>query len=67
MEVGRNIRSLREERGWSREKLAGEAGVSFHTVYRSEEQGRTPRLEQLVRIADALEVSLDRLAGRRRS
>ena len=63
-EVGRILRELREERGWTREKLAGEAGVGFHTVYKAEQQGREPRLEHLVKLADALDVTLDRLAGR---
>jgi transcriptional regulator with XRE-family HTH domain len=58
-----SARLQREKRGWSREKLAAEAGISFQTVYRLE-HGRLPRVEHLVRIADALAVSLDELIGR---
>lgn len=54
---------LRRIRGWSRERLAAEAGVSLATVWRLE-NGRYPRVEHLVAVADALEVSVDQLLGR---
>ncbi len=58
------MRELREARGWSREKLAGEARVSLSTVVRVENEDHVPQGRKLVAIADALEVSLDDLFGR---
>jgi transcriptional regulator with XRE-family HTH domain len=54
---------IRQRRGWSRERLAAEANVSLSTVWRLE-HGRYPRVEHLVALADALDVSVDQLLGR---
>ena len=54
--LSRNITHLRKERGWSQEKLAQEAGVSYHTVFRAE-AGTKPRFDNLQKIANALGVS----------
>jgi transcriptional regulator with XRE-family HTH domain len=48
---------LRVAKGWSRERLAGEAGLSLATVERIE-QGRTPQVTTAVKIATALDVSI---------
>jgi len=61
--IGEPLRALREERGWKREKVAGESGVSLGTVARFE-KGQYPNVENLIQIADCLEVSLDALVGR---
>jgi transcriptional regulator with XRE-family HTH domain len=63
-QVGANIRELRKKRGWSREKLAAEARISFQTLIRAETGKTRPRLENMVSIADALDVTLDALVGR---
>ena len=62
--IGEQLRALREERGWKREKVAGESGVSLGTIARFE-NGRYPQVENLIQIADCLEVSLDELVGRK--
>jgi transcriptional regulator with XRE-family HTH domain len=56
-------RRLREQRGWSRERLAAEAELSLATIQRLE-AGHYPRVEHLVRVADALKVGVDQLLGR---
>jgi transcriptional regulator with XRE-family HTH domain len=56
-------RRLREQRGWSRERLAAEADLSLATIQRLE-AGRYPRVEHLLRVADALGVGVDQLLGR---
>ena len=63
--IGTRALGLRQKRGWSREKLAAEAGVSLATVRRLE-RGNYPQVEHLIAIADCLDVSLDDLIGRRR-
>jgi transcriptional regulator with XRE-family HTH domain len=57
------LRDLRAARGWSRERVAAESNVSLMTIIRME-QGRYPRVENVIAIADALGVSLDELVGR---
>lgn len=59
--VGLRIRSLREERGWSQERLAGDAGV--HRTYMGDvERGeRNPSLFSLLKIADALGIHVSDL------
>jgi transcriptional regulator with XRE-family HTH domain len=58
----RNLKKLRKQKGWSQEKLAREAGISYQTLIKIE-QGRikNPKLETLIKLAKALGISLDRL------
>lgn len=55
--------SLRTARGWTRERLAAEAGVSLATIWRME-RGHLPRVQHLIGVADALGVSIDAVLGR---
>lgn len=57
------LRRLRGLRGWSRERLAAEAGVSLSTIWRAE-RGTYPRVEHLIAIAEALGTSTDAVLGR---
>ncbi|NEB04259.1 DUF488 family protein [Streptomyces sp. SID13726] len=67
-ELARRIRALREARGWTRERLAKEAGLHTRTLVRLESEGPVqPGFFTVGRLATALEVSLDDLfhgAGR---
>ena len=58
----KNLKQLRKKKGWSQEKLAREAGISYQTLIKIE-QGRikNPKLETLIKLAKALKVSLDKL------
>ncbi|MBA7483669.1 hypothetical protein ES707_19186 [subsurface metagenome] len=60
----KNLKKLREKKGWTREKLAREADVSYHTIIKIERGTiKNPRLDTLVKLAKALGVSLDKLVG----
>lgn len=61
---GQRLRRLREKQKLSIAELARESGVPYETIYRAE-QGlhHEPRLPQVVKLARALHVSLDVLAG----
>ncbi|WP_442789158.1 helix-turn-helix transcriptional regulator [Kitasatospora sp. NBC_01302] len=52
--VGRRIRTLRVERGLSQERLAEEAGVHRHTVYRTELATHSVSIDALALMAHAL-------------
>ena len=63
--VGRNIRRIRREKGWSQEKLAFESDVHRTYISGVERGARNPTVLVLGRIADALGVSLAALFGGR--
>ena len=60
----RNLKKLRNKRGWSQERLAREASISYQTLIKIEQDRiKNPRLETLIKLAKALGVSLDKLVG----
>lgn len=61
----RNMEAARIAKGYTRPELADIIGVKPGTVFAWERgNGRNPELGSLIRMADALEVSLDYLLGR---
>ena len=62
--LGRAIRILRTERGWSREELARRAGVSWSLVAHLENARRPLSFAVMVRLTDALGVSPSDLYAR---
>ncbi len=58
-ELGRAIRELREQRGWSQNQLANAAGMTQSAVARFEAGGTVPTLPVLERLAHALNVQLN--------
>ncbi|WP_051096278.1 DUF488 family protein [Streptomyces sulphureus] len=60
--LARRVRALREARGWTRERLAKETGITANTLARLESGGAIqPGFFTVGTIAEALEVSLDEL------
>ncbi|OXS34003.1 DUF488 family protein, N3 subclade [Streptomyces sp. XY006] len=60
--LAQRVRALREARGWSRERLAKEAGIAAGTLARLESEGAIqPGFFTVGAVAEALEVSLDEL------
>ncbi len=57
------LRKLRNERGWTLESLSYRTGLSCPTLSKME-NGANPKLDSVVKLADALDVSIDHLAGR---
>ena len=58
-ELGRAVRELREQRGWSQARLAQGAAMTQSAVARFEGGGTIPTLAVLERLAGALDVELD--------
>ncbi len=54
MDVGREIRRLREARGWSQAKLAGDTGMGVSGISQIETGARNPSAVTLWKIAGAL-------------
>jgi transcriptional regulator with XRE-family HTH domain len=60
--LAQRVRALREARGWTRERLAKEAGIAAGTLARLESEGAIqPGFFTVGAVAEALEVSLDGL------
>jgi len=59
-----NLQSLRELRGLTQAELGRRAGIAAASISHFETGQRAPSLESLVKLADALDVSVDVLLGR---
>ena len=58
----KNLKKLRQQKGWSQEKLAREAGISYQTLIKIERGYiKNPKLETLIKLSRALGVSIERL------
>ena len=58
-ELGRAVRELREQRGWSQTDLARAASMTQSSVARFEAGGTVPTLPVLDRLAQALDAELN--------
>ena len=56
--LGKRIRQLRQDKGWSQERLANEASMHRTYMWGIEQGVRNPSIRHLTRIADALKISL---------
>lgn len=64
--LAKNIRKLRIKKGLSQEKLARLADISNNTLIKVEMgMAKEPTITTVTKIADALEVSIDELVGRK--
>ena len=61
--LGRRIRSLRNDKGWTQEKLGVESGISYKFIGEIERGLQNPSFETLVKIAAALLVALPDLVS----
>lgn len=59
--LGKNIRNLRKESGWTQEKLAEKAGISVPFMTQIELARKTASLDVIEAIAKALGVPYERL------
>jgi transcriptional regulator with XRE-family HTH domain len=60
---GKKVRAARQARGWTQEELAERAGLAPVQISRIERGVREVRLTTLLRIAQALQTTPDRLLG----
>ena len=63
MTIGQKIRKCRLDRGMTRDDLSMESGLSFSGIKHIENGVYTPTLSSVTALAQALEVSIDYLAG----
>jgi len=64
--LAKRVKEYRKQKGWSQQKLAEKAGLSYNTITKIEQGiGDSPTLKTLLKLADALGVGLDELVGRK--
>lgn len=64
--IAKRLKELRKERNWTQQKLAEKAGLSFNAITKIEQgAAEHPTLKSLLKLADALKISLDELVGRK--
>ena len=63
MELGKNIYTLRKEKGYSQEKLAEKVSVTRQTISNWELGETSPNPEQLILLSGVLDKSIDELVG----
>jgi putative transcriptional regulator len=61
MKIGMRIAQARKARGWTQEGLAERSGLHKQTISEWERGNRTPSIDALAKLADALEVPLQDL------
>src|SRR5438309_9892729 len=62
--VATNLQALREMRSLTQAELGKRAGIAAASISHFETGQRSPSLESLVKLAEALDVSVDALLGR---
>ena len=64
--LSKKVKELRKHKGWSQQKLAEKAGLSFNAITKIEQGlAKSPTLNTLIKLSDAFGVTLDELAGRK--
>lgn len=62
--VGKRLRELRKEIGWSQREVAEACGIGRKSIIRIERDPSNPTAEELLILADFYEVSADYILGR---
>jgi len=63
--LAKNIKKLRKQKKLSQDKLARLADIPYNTLVKLESgKSKNPTYETLSKLADALEISIDKLVGR---
>jgi len=63
---GKKLKQLRKESGWSQQKLAEKAGLSYNVITKIEQgAAKNPNIQTMIKLANAFQISLDDLVGRK--
>ncbi|MFH1380473.1 MAG: helix-turn-helix transcriptional regulator [bacterium] len=63
---GNNVKKLRSKKRWTQQKLAEEAKMSYSIVCKIEQNlSIEPTIQSAIKLADAFNVSMDVLIGRK--
>jgi len=61
----KRLKELRKKAGWSQQKLAEKAGLSYNVITKIEQgAAKNPNIQTMIKLADAFQISIDELLGR---
>jgi len=64
--LAKRLKQLRKKIGWSQQKLAEKAGLSYNVITKIEQDvAKKPTIQTMIKLADAFGISLDDLVGRK--
>ena len=64
--LSKKIKELRNKAGWSQQKLAEKAGLSYNVITKIEQgAAKNPNIQTMIKLADAFDISIDELVGRK--
>ena len=64
--LAKRLKELRKKAGWSQQKLAEKAGLSYNAITKIEQgTAKRPTIQTIIKLADAFGVSLDEVVGRK--
>ena len=61
--IGAQIKKVRKEKKWSRDKLGEKAGLSVNYIGAIERGEKLPKLETFIRLVNVLEVDINIIIG----
>ena len=62
----KRLKQLRKKAGWSQQKLAEKAGLSYNVITKIEQgAAKNPNIQTMIKLANAFHISLDDLVGRK--
>ncbi len=60
------LKQLRKKAGWSQQRLAEKAGLSYNVITKIEQgAAKNPNIQTIIKLANAFKISLDELVGRK--
>mgnify|MGYP001577460194 CR=1 FL=1 len=64
--IRKKLKDLRKKVGWSQQKLAEKAGLSYNVITKIEQgAAKNPNIQTIIKLANAFKISLDELVGRK--
>ncbi len=65
--LAKKIKELRKKKNWSQQKLAEKTQLSYNAITKIEQGAAThPTIQTVTKIAEAFEISIDELVGRKK-
>jgi len=62
----KRLKQLRKKAGWSQQKLAEKASLSYNVITKIEQgAAKNPNIQTMIKLANAFQISLDDLVGRK--
>jgi len=64
--IEKRLKELRKKSGWSQQKLAEKADLSYNVITKIEQgAAKNPNIQTIIKLANAFKISLDELMERK--